>query len=295
MIYEMLSGKPTFRGVDLRQTYQNVLFADVMFVPSEVFSPEAKSLISGLLQRNPLSRLGALTNPPSDLMWSEFFKGVDWKAVYERSMDGPWIPEPERMRGRKVNPPISDTPAKQIKSSKEDIYPSQCNEGGAVQYGVDCVTQENVMDENVAGCRLSAEPNLEPVSKAADSYEGFETTNLALMGDTAIEPAAGVYAPAAAEAMKGTTVPKDNSTRSPKPKSSEDSRNVGVSKRVSDAAQEQLDEDNAIYQSEFLSIRDSIILSSKDGVKGDNKLLDWSFFDENMLKSVMEDEEAKLK
>ena len=30
MIYEMLSGKPAFRGGDLRQTYQNVLFAEVL-------------------------------------------------------------------------------------------------------------------------------------------------------------------------------------------------------------------------------------------------------------------------
>ena len=33
MIYEMLTGTPAFRGADLRQTYQRVLFAELEFVP----------------------------------------------------------------------------------------------------------------------------------------------------------------------------------------------------------------------------------------------------------------------
>ena len=47
MIYEMLSGRPPFRGSDLRETYKNVLFAEVTFVPTDVFSREAQGLIAG--------------------------------------------------------------------------------------------------------------------------------------------------------------------------------------------------------------------------------------------------------
>jgi serine/threonine protein kinase len=51
MIFEMLAGMPTFRGKDLRQTYQKVLYADVVFTPEENFSAPAKELLLGLIHR----------------------------------------------------------------------------------------------------------------------------------------------------------------------------------------------------------------------------------------------------
>jgi hypothetical protein len=51
MIYEMLGGLPAFRGVDLRQTYQKVLFAELVYKPAEKFSTPARELIDGLLKR----------------------------------------------------------------------------------------------------------------------------------------------------------------------------------------------------------------------------------------------------
>ena len=65
---EMLAGCPPFRGNNLRDTYKNVLFAEVVFTPVELFSPAAQSLIAGLLNRDPAHRLGATMNPPSDIM-----------------------------------------------------------------------------------------------------------------------------------------------------------------------------------------------------------------------------------
>lgn len=52
MIFEMLSGTPAFRGRDLRQTYQKVLFADLVFEPADRFSEDAKDLLRGLLDRS---------------------------------------------------------------------------------------------------------------------------------------------------------------------------------------------------------------------------------------------------
>lgn len=51
MIYEMLCGYPTFRGADLKQTYQKVLYGDVQFTDESYFSPSSRELILGLLQR----------------------------------------------------------------------------------------------------------------------------------------------------------------------------------------------------------------------------------------------------
>ena len=51
MMFEMLSGTPAFRGKDLRQTYQKVLFAELVFEPDNRFSEDAKEILRGLLER----------------------------------------------------------------------------------------------------------------------------------------------------------------------------------------------------------------------------------------------------
>lgn len=92
MIYEMLAGTPPFRGPDLRQTYQNVLFAELKFTDEEKFSESATILLRGMIQRDPSLRWGAWSNPPTDIMESAFFTGVNWEAMMEKRADGPWIP-----------------------------------------------------------------------------------------------------------------------------------------------------------------------------------------------------------
>lgn len=94
MMYEMLSGTPAFRGKDLRQTYQRVLFAELVFEPANRFSEDAKEILRGLLTRDPSARLGAGENPPTDIMSMNFFKGIDWVSIFERQVDGPVVPGP---------------------------------------------------------------------------------------------------------------------------------------------------------------------------------------------------------
>jgi hypothetical protein len=64
------------------------------FFPEERFSMPARLLLSGLIKRDPSTRLGAWENPPQDIMSSSFFDGIKWDKIYERSSDGPYIPEP---------------------------------------------------------------------------------------------------------------------------------------------------------------------------------------------------------
>lgn len=44
--------------------------------------------------RDPLQRLGSEENPPKDIMGHAFFNRISWSDVFERQIDGPWIPEP---------------------------------------------------------------------------------------------------------------------------------------------------------------------------------------------------------
>ncbi len=78
------------------------MYSKLEFVPEDRFSPEAKILLEGLINRDPSLRLGAWENPPKDIMNSPFFDIIQWDAVYERRQDGPYIPElPSFMKKRK--------------------------------------------------------------------------------------------------------------------------------------------------------------------------------------------------
>lgn len=99
MIYEMIAGLPTFRGKDLRQTYQKVLYADVVFTPEEKFSANAKELLLGLINRDPEKRLGASSK--KDIKKYPFFDSIKWDDIYNRVHDGPWVPEEDRVYAMK--------------------------------------------------------------------------------------------------------------------------------------------------------------------------------------------------
>ena len=111
----MLCGVPAFRGNDLRQTYQKVLFAEVDFSPyPDRFSSASKELLTGLLQKDPKVRLGNTSGgasnystsrsaePPSDITGSDFFKNINWSNIYNKSNDGPFIPRSVVFRSTSV-------------------------------------------------------------------------------------------------------------------------------------------------------------------------------------------------
>ena len=132
MIFEMLSGLPPFRGPDLRQTYQNVLFADLKFTPADKFSEASKVLLKGMIQRDPSLRWGAWSNPPTDIMESDFFSGVDWEAMMEKRSDGPYIPpeEPLLAARRKKELAAAAAEVKRIEEEEAHLegWEEDCNE-----------------------------------------------------------------------------------------------------------------------------------------------------------------------
>ena len=59
MIYEMLGGLPPFYSENFNVMYERILRAPLEFKPPEVFSKEARTLIDGMLQKEPELRLGS--------------------------------------------------------------------------------------------------------------------------------------------------------------------------------------------------------------------------------------------
>lgn len=58
----------------------------------EHFSPEAKSLLQGLLERNPAKRLGSSTDDASCIMGHPFFRDINWEDLRAKRINPPYKP-----------------------------------------------------------------------------------------------------------------------------------------------------------------------------------------------------------
>jgi len=89
LIYEMLTGLPPFYSQNINIMYQKILNGDLRF-PSYV-SPEAQSLLEGLLTRDVDRRLGSHSS--EDVKKHPFFKDIDWDKLEKKEMVPPYKPK----------------------------------------------------------------------------------------------------------------------------------------------------------------------------------------------------------
>lgn len=101
LFYEMIVGFPPYYARTKEQLFENI---GKPFTPKKSIKPlsfskttekaplkipaslssEAKSLIKGLLQRNPANRLGSGADGANEIKAHEFFSGIDWEATYHK-------------------------------------------------------------------------------------------------------------------------------------------------------------------------------------------------------------------
>ena len=95
IIYEMLLGKLPFRTKtgDYDQLFHSICHREISLPDSLV--GDVRRLLDGLLQKNPLLRLGhsnANGRDYLDICESRWFADVDWNAVYEKKLSPPFVP-----------------------------------------------------------------------------------------------------------------------------------------------------------------------------------------------------------
>lgn len=88
VLYEMLTGLPPWYTRNRQKLFDRVRNAPLTF-PEEV-NPAARSLISGLLTRDPTERLGSRS--ADDVKNHEFFKDINWQQLYDRKLAPPFNP-----------------------------------------------------------------------------------------------------------------------------------------------------------------------------------------------------------
>ncbi|KAK8797217.1 hypothetical protein WA158_004427 [Blastocystis sp. Blastoise] len=91
LLYEMMVGLPPFYDKNRKTMFTRILSAKLRF-PAYV-SANARNLIARLLQRDPALRLGSGPTDAEEIKAHPFFMSVDWKAIEEKRVTPPWIPQ----------------------------------------------------------------------------------------------------------------------------------------------------------------------------------------------------------
>lgn len=88
LIYEMLTGLPPFYSQNINIMYQKILNGELRF--PDTMSPDACSLLEGLLTRDPAKRFGSDFNVIKN---HPFFSALDWDKLERKEIDPPFKPE----------------------------------------------------------------------------------------------------------------------------------------------------------------------------------------------------------
>jgi len=91
LLYEMLTQSPPFRGKNENELYNNIKESQPIYYLYMEYS--AIHLISKLLTKNPINRLGSSEADAEEIKKQPFYKDVDWQAVLEKRVPVPYIPK----------------------------------------------------------------------------------------------------------------------------------------------------------------------------------------------------------
>uniref|UniRef100_A0A8I3SBB3 G protein-coupled receptor kinase n=5 Tax=Canidae TaxID=9608 RepID=A0A8I3SBB3_CANLF len=93
MLFKLLRGHSPFRQHKTKDKHEiDRMTLTVNVELPEAFSPELRSLLEGLLQRDASKRLGCHGGGAQEVKEHIFFKGIDWQHVYLQKYPPPLIP-----------------------------------------------------------------------------------------------------------------------------------------------------------------------------------------------------------
>uniref|UniRef100_A0AAQ5YZN1 non-specific serine/threonine protein kinase n=1 Tax=Amphiprion ocellaris TaxID=80972 RepID=A0AAQ5YZN1_AMPOC len=84
VMYEMMCGRLPFYNQDHERLFELILMEEIRFPRN--LSPEAKSLLAGLLKKDPKQRLGGGPNDAKEVMSHKFFITINWQDVEQKKL-----------------------------------------------------------------------------------------------------------------------------------------------------------------------------------------------------------------
>jgi serine/threonine protein kinase len=91
LLYEMLTGLPPFYNENLHVMYERILRQKLTF--PNYLSDEAKDFLTGLLDRNPKTRLGGGDTDAVDVKKHPFFADINWDKLIRKEIKPPFKPQ----------------------------------------------------------------------------------------------------------------------------------------------------------------------------------------------------------
>ncbi|XP_057170372.1 RAC-beta serine/threonine-protein kinase isoform X1 [Ursus arctos] len=91
VMYEMMCGRLPFYNQDHERLFELILMEEIRF--PRTLSPEAKSLLAGLLKKDPKQRLGGGPSDAREVMEHRFFLSVNWQDVVQKKLLPPFKPQ----------------------------------------------------------------------------------------------------------------------------------------------------------------------------------------------------------
>ena len=88
LLYEMMTGLPPFYDENTNEMYRKILQDELRF-PDDM-SADARSLLRGLLTRDPNERLG--NNGSEEIKNHPFFASIDWRKLNQKKLQPPYKP-----------------------------------------------------------------------------------------------------------------------------------------------------------------------------------------------------------
>ncbi|GAN11216.1 pkinase-domain-containing protein [Mucor ambiguus] len=88
LLYEMMTGLPPFYDENTNEMYRKILQDELRF-PDDM-TEDARSLLRGLLTRDPNKRLG--NNGSEEIKNHAFFSSIDWKKLNQKKLQPPYKP-----------------------------------------------------------------------------------------------------------------------------------------------------------------------------------------------------------
>uniref|UniRef100_A0AAR2L8B6 non-specific serine/threonine protein kinase n=1 Tax=Pygocentrus nattereri TaxID=42514 RepID=A0AAR2L8B6_PYGNA len=91
VMYEMMCGRLPFYNQDHERLFELILMEEIRFPRS--LSPDAKSLLAGLLKKDPKQRLGGSSDDAKEVMGHKFFVSITWQDVLQKKLIPPFKPQ----------------------------------------------------------------------------------------------------------------------------------------------------------------------------------------------------------
>lgn len=91
VMYEMMCGRLPFYNQDHERLFELILMEEIRF--PRTLGPEAKSLLAGLLKKDPKQRLGGGPSDAKEVMEHRFFLSINWQDVVQRKLLPPFKPQ----------------------------------------------------------------------------------------------------------------------------------------------------------------------------------------------------------